>query len=122
MDHNSKINNSPKDCIFCKIIAHQIPATIVKENDEVIVIKDLYPQAPVHFLIIPKKHISDIGAFTKDDKALAGSLLLMAQELSTHDAQAHQFRLISNNGPQSGQTIFHTHIHFLAGRSFKEVL
>lgn len=109
-----------ENCIFCKIINNQIPATIIKENDEVIVIKDLYPQAPIHFLIITKKHISDIGQFSKNDKERAAALLLMAQELSLMSPQVNQFRLIINNGPKSGQTIFHTHVHFLAGKTLDE--
>lgn len=103
------------NCIFCKIIAQEIPATVIAQNDSVLVIKDLYPQAPLHYLIIPKKHIVDLGDLTADDAALASSLLLMAQQLSEIDSKHRQFKLVCNNGPQAGQVVFHVHIHFLAG-------
>jgi len=105
-----------KDCVFCKIIAGDIPAQIVAENAEVIVIKDINPRAPLHYLIIPKKHISDIRALVPDDHHLAGSLLMMAQELSQQDPNAREFRLVSNNGATVGQVVFHIHLHFLAGK------
>ncbi len=104
------------DCIFCKIIAGLAPATYIKETKNLIVIQDRYPQAPVHFLIIPKKHISDISAFTQQDSVIAGELLLMAQELSAMRPDTKQFKLESNNGSLWGQTVFHTHIHFLSGK------
>jgi histidine triad (HIT) family protein len=105
-----------KDCVFCKIIAGDIPAQIVAENAEVIVIKDINPRAPLHYLIIPKKHVSDIGTLAPDDRQLAGSLLMMAQELSQQDPNAREFRLVSNNGATVGQVVFHIHLHFLAGK------
>ncbi len=104
-----------KDCIFCRIIAKEIPAHVVAENDQVIVIKDINPNAPVHYLIIPKRHITDIASLTADDASLAASLLLMAQQLSQSDVRCEQFKLVSNNGPRAGQVVFHIHIHFLAG-------
>ena len=104
------------DCVFCKIIAGDIPAQVVAENAEVIVIKDINPRAPLHYLIIPKKHVRDIGCLTPDDRQLAGSLLMMAQELSQQNPHAREFRLVSNNGATVGQVVFHIHVHFLAGK------
>ncbi len=104
-----------KSCVFCKIIAQEIPATIIDETDDVIVIKDINPQAPIHYLIIPKKHISAISQMQPSDSLLAGSLLMVAQKLSEKSAETNQFRLVSNNGAQAGQVVFHIHIHFLAG-------
>ena len=103
-------------CVFCKIIAGDIPAQIVAENAEVIVIKDINPRTPLHYLIIPKKHVPDISSLTPDDRQLAGSLLMMAQELSQQDPKAREFRLVSNNGATVGQVVFHIHLHFLAGK------
>jgi histidine triad (HIT) family protein len=103
-----------KECVFCKIIAGDVPAQIVAENAEVIVIKDISPRAPLHYLIIPKKHISAISCLSPEDRPLAGALLMMAQELSQQDPKAREFR--SNNGPTVGQVVFHIHIHFLAGK------
>lgn len=105
-----------KDCIFCNIIADKIPSSKIAENDDVLVIKDLYPKAPIHYLILPKKHVRDISQFDKDDAHLASKLLLMAQQLSEKDEQHAQFRLISNNGRLAGQCVFHIHLHFLAGK------
>lgn len=102
-------------CLFCKIIAREIPATIVKESDTFLAIADINPQAPVHLLIIPKHHYADI---TKAESApelgrLFHEAVTIAQE---KDLQAG-FRLVVNTGKESGQTVFHLHIHLLAGRA-----
>ena len=101
-------------CIFCKIINKQIPAEIIAQNNNILVIKDIAPKAPVHYLIIPKKHYADITQLPNDEKSLAADLLLMAKQLSEKHPS---FRLVSNNGKASGQEVFHIHIHFLAGKS-----
>lgn len=103
-------------CIFCKIINDQLPSTKIAENDDVLVIKDLYPKAPIHYLIIPKKHIRDIAQIEPNDAHVASKLLLMAQELSKKDEQHAEFRLVSNNGARAGQCVFHIHLHFVAGK------
>jgi histidine triad (HIT) family protein len=79
------------------------------------VIKDINPKASIHYLIIPKKHITDLSHFEDNDQALAGSLLLMAKSLSK-DLGGAAFRLVVNNGADAGQIIFHAHIHFLSGK------
>ena len=104
------------DCVFCKIIVGDIPAQVVAENTEVLVIKDINPRAPLHYLIIPKKHVPDLSCLTADDRQMAASLLMMAQELSRQDPHAREFRLVSNNGATVGQVVFHIHLHFLAGK------
>ncbi len=103
------------DCIFCKIIKKQIPASVIAENERIIVIKDISPQAPIHYLIIPKQHIVDIGNLTEEDREIAADLLMMAQELSHINIDHRSFKLVNNNGPLAGQMVFHIHIHFLAG-------
>lgn len=104
------------DCVFCKILRQEITAEIVASNDTVFVIRDIAPKAPLHFLIIPKKHIADISALTAQDQKIAADLLLMAQNLSSVIPGAQEFRLVSNNGASIGQSVFHIHLHFLAGK------
>lgn len=110
-------NMSAQDCIFCKIINKEIPSEIIAENDNVIVIKDIAPKAPIHYLIIPKKHIADVSQFTPEDRNYAADILMMAQQLSEDDPKQKSFRLVNNNGALVGQSVFHTHFHFLAGSS-----
>lgn len=104
------------NCIFCKIINKEVPASIVTETDEVLVMKDLHPKTSIHYLIIPKKHIKDIQSFEKEDHCLAAKLIFMAQKLSKEIPGTSEFRLIVNSGYSAGQRVFHLHIHFLAGK------
>lgn len=104
------------DCIFCKIIAKQIPSTIIDETDDLIVIKDINPKATIHYLIIPKKHIRDFRDFEQRDSELAGNMLMMAKKLSKDLSDCKAFRLVINNGAEAGQCVFHAHMHFLAGK------
>jgi histidine triad (HIT) family protein len=103
-----------QECIFCKIIAGQIPSVIIAHDDQVIVIKDINPAAPIHYLIIPKKHLQDLTNFSTEDHIIWQSCLLMVQKLAQLQG-CQQFKLMSNNGYNAGQRVFHTHIHFLAG-------
>lgn len=106
-----------QDCIFCKIIANQIPSKRIQETDDVIVIADIAPKAPIHYLIIPKKHIKNIQSTTDVDQALLGNILLMAKTLSQGLLGNQEFKLIANNGASVGQSVFHIHFHFLAGKN-----
>lgn len=106
-----------KSCVFCSIYTQQIPAPIVAENEHVFVIKDISPKAPIHLLIISKKHIPTIADITESDTLLSAALLQMAATLSGTIPGAHAFRLVSNNGASAGQSVHHIHIHFLAGPS-----
>jgi histidine triad (HIT) family protein len=107
------------DTIFSKIINQEIPADIVYEDDLCIAIKDINPQAPLHLLLIPKQPIAMLANAQPEDQALLGHLLLVAGKLARQLKIADSFRLVINNGEQAGQTVFHLHVHLLAGRSFR---
>ena len=103
------------DCIFCKIAKKEIPATIVLENDSLIAIKDLNPQTPSHILIMPKRHFSTI--LECKDKGLLGDMLSMAAQAAEKLGVSKKgFRVVINTNEDGGQTIFHLHMHLLAGR------
>jgi histidine triad (HIT) family protein len=107
-----------QNCVFCKIISGQLPAKVIAQTDDIIVIDNIAPKSPIHYLIIPKKHVSDITALTHEDVMLAGDMLLMAKKLAADLSGSQAFRLIVNNGSDVGQSVFHVHFHFLAGQKF----
>lgn len=100
--------------IFEKIIKRELPAEIVFENDQVIAIKDIHPNAPIHFLIISKKKIPDLQSV--EDYALIGEIVKVAQQLAKEFEIEEGYRLLTNNGSSAGQTIFHLHFHLMGGR------
>jgi len=106
------------DCIFCKIVNGDIPTDKVYENDFVLAFRDLSPQAPEHLLIIPKKHIATLNDFSADDAQIFGEMgqaaKAVAKELGVDE---NGYRVVINCNQDGGQTVFHTHMHFLAGRS-----
>ena|ERR1700733_14917465 len=103
--------------IFGKIIAGELPAEKVFENDNILAIKDLYPEAPVHLLIMPKKEIPDLQSVTQEDLPLIGEVIAVAQLLAKQFNIADGYRLITNNGSSAGQSISHLHFHLLGGRN-----
>lgn len=106
------------NCVFCKILAGQLPANVIKQTDNLIVIDNIAPKAAIHYLIIPKKHVPDITSLSQDDVSLAGEMVLMAKSLAADLSGSQAFRLIVNNGSDVGQSVFHLHFHFLAGQKF----
>jgi len=115
-DHSSS-GGSMSDTIFSKIIRREIPADIVYEDDEVLAFRDLNPQAPVHLLFIPKKPIATLNDATPDDAELLGKLMLAAKAYAKAEGFAEQgYRTVININEDGGQTVYHLHVHLLAGR------
>ena len=102
--------------IFNKIIRGEIPADKVFENERILAIKDIYPVAPVHILIIPKKEIVNLQSLEKEDVDLIGEIVLVAKELAERYQITDGYRLLTNNGASAGQSIFHLHFHLIGGR------
>lgn len=108
------------ECLFCKIIKKQIPAKIVYEDEKIIAFHDINPQAPVHFLVIPKKHISAIAAMDSQDEPLIGYVMHMAKKLAENvGIEKEGYRVVINNGPNAGQAVAHIHIHVIGGRKLQ---
>lgn len=105
-----------KNCLFCKIIKGEIPADKLYEDDEIFAFRDIDPQAPQHFLVIPKKHISAPNTVTGEDEQLIGKMIRVGAEIAEKNGIGDDFRVVLNNGEDAGQTVFHIHMHFLGGR------
>ena len=108
------------DTIFGKITRGEIPTDFLYEDELCVVIKDLYPQAPTHVLVIPRKKIPRLVEAVADDESLLGHLLLVAGKMAGQLGVDEAFRLVINNGADAGQTVFHLHMHILANKTFAE--
>jgi histidine triad (HIT) family protein len=106
------------DCLFCKIVAGEIPATIVAQTADTVAFRDINPQAPVHVLVIPRAHHADLPALAAADPGLAGRLAADAAAVAQAEGVEGAFRLVFNTGAAVGQSVFHVHGHLLAGRPF----
>ncbi len=105
------------ECVFCRIVARETPAEIEYEDDEIVAFRDLYPKAPVHLLIVPKRHIESVMTLEPEDAPLIGRLVLAAKRIGEARGFAERgYRLTCHCGPEGGQVIYHLHLHFLAGR------
>jgi histidine triad (HIT) family protein len=108
------------DCIFCKIAAGQIPAKFVYEDSRVVAFRDIKPEARVHILIVPRRHIDRVSSLASDDDfALVGDIHRAAQKIATNEGLSSGFRLVTNSGPDAGQTVGHLHYHLLGGRKLQ---
>ena len=106
------------DCLFCKLVNGDIPANILYQDDEVIAFEDIAPQAPTHFLVIPKRHISTLNDLSPEDAALVGKLPLTAAKVAKELGIDHSgYRVVMNCNENGGQTVYHIHMHVLGGRS-----
>lgn len=108
-----------EDTVFGKIIRREISADIVYEDELVLAFKDIAPQAPVHIILIPKKPIPKLADATPEDHALMGHLLLKAKQVAQEAGLDNGFRVVINNGPDGGQTVFHLHVHIMGGRQMQ---
>jgi histidine triad (HIT) family protein len=106
------------DCVFCQIAAGLHPADVVYESGTVLAFRDIYPQAPIHVLIIPRKHIARIADLEPADAAVMGDVMVAAGAVAKQLGVGEAFRLVVNNGTLAGQSVFHIHVHLLAGRRF----
>ena len=106
-----------KQCIFCKIVKKEIPADIIYQDDKIMAFKDIMPVAPVHFLIVPKKHIIFVNGLKAKDKELVGHMFLTAQKIAKKQGVSETgYRLVINVGRDAGQTVDHLHLHLLGGK------
>ena len=106
------------ECLFCAIVAGDIPADIVWRNDDVVAFRDINPQAPVHVLVIPTVHVRDVEELALSDPPLAASMLEAAARVAELVGVSGSFRLVFNTGANAGQSVFHAHAHVLGGRDF----
>lgn len=106
-----------EDCLFCKIAAGQIPSKRLYEDDRVLAFYDIDPQAPVHFLVVPKKHIASPAALTEEDGELVGHIYAVIAGLAAKLGLEGGYRVVANSGDDAGQSVHHLHFHVLAGRS-----
>lgn len=115
---------SPKDfdpnCLFCKIIAGQIPSEMVYKSQEIVAFKDIHPAAPVHIMVVPVKHIPSLAAMSEKHSLIVGKMTAVASKIAKDMGIAQKgYRLVINSGPDAGQVIHHLHMHLLGGRELK---
>jgi histidine triad (HIT) family protein len=109
----------PDECVFCKIIAGEIPATIVYRDDRFIAIRDIHPVAPTHLLVFPIRHVASMAEMGAGDEPWIGAMHLTAARLAAQEGLANGYRLVTNTGPGGGQTVGHLHLHVLGGRRMR---
>ena len=105
------------NCLFCRIVAGDVPSDRVHEDDEVIAFRDINPRAPTHVLVIPRRHVADAHALTEAEGPLLGKMFAVIRSIAEGEGLRDGYRVVTNIGPASGQTVFHLHFHLLGGRS-----
>lgn len=104
------------DCLFCKIVAGEIPSDRVYEDDDVVAFRDIAPRAPTHVLIVPRRHVPDAQSLTDADDRLLGRLFAAVRRIADDAGLARGYRVVTNVGAEAGQSVFHLHLHLLGGR------
>ncbi|HXE76021.1 MAG TPA: histidine triad nucleotide-binding protein [Candidatus Xenobia bacterium] len=109
-----------KDCLFCRILAKELPSKIVYEDEQAVAFEDINPQAPTHILVVPRKHLATLNEATAEDEGLLGHLLAVAAKVARQRGIADSgYRTVLNNGRGAGQSVFHLHLHLLGGRGMR---
>jgi histidine triad (HIT) family protein len=109
-----------EQCVFCRIVAEEIPSNIVHRDADFVAFRDINPQAPVHVLIVPRRHIGSLADLAADDAALVGHMVLLATRLAAGEGLNERgYRLVINCGPEGGQVVAHLHLHLLGGRELR---
>jgi histidine triad (HIT) family protein len=103
-------------CVFCRIVAGELPASVVHETERTLAFRDVAPHAPTHVLVVPKEHHADVAALVAADPELLADVYRAATEVAVQEGLAGGYRMLTNTGPDSGQTVFHAHVHVLGGR------
>jgi histidine triad (HIT) family protein len=102
-------------CIFCQIVAHQLPANIVYEDNDLAVFKDINPSAPIHLLIVPKKHLDSLNSIDEKDAGIVTKMMMTAKRIAEQQKTQDGYRLLINTGREAGQVVFHLHLHLMGG-------
>ncbi|MBB3675877.1 histidine triad nucleotide-binding protein [Modestobacter versicolor] len=119
------MTQGPSDCLFCRMVAGEVPPDVVRETDRTLAFRDINPQAPTHVLVIPKEHHATLGALAAADPGLTAELAAAAHAVAVQEGLASEagpepgYRLVANSGPQAGQTVHHVHLHVLGGRALQ---
>jgi histidine triad (HIT) family protein len=108
------------DCLFCKIIAGEIPSTKVYEDEDTFAFRDINPQAPTHILVVPKKHVESVAALNEENAEIAAKCLVTVAKVAKQENLTNGYRVVSNCGPDAGQTVPHLHFHILGGKRLKD--
>ena len=111
-----------RDCIFCKIVKGELPSTVVYEDEHVYAFHDIYPQAPIHIIVIPKEHITSAADFSSENSHLAAKCFEAIAKIAKSQNLDNGYRVITNIGKGGGQTVFHTHFHILGGKKFGNLI
>jgi len=108
------------DCIFCRIARHEVPATFVHEDPDCVAFRDLQPHAPLHVLVIPRRHIPSVNELGESDETVVGHLVAVARDVARSEGVGDSgYRLVLNAGPDAGQSVDHVHLHLLGGRELQ---
>jgi len=111
------------DCVFCRIISGNIPSDMIYKDEKVVAFRDVHPIAPVHILIVPRRHIAGVGDLAQEDAGLVGHMVLIARRLAEQEQIAESgYRLVVNSGADGGQAVMHLHLHLIGGRKLDDSL